>query len=209
MTLHHTEGVAFMLSKEAQRALLIWEPINSQIITAKFQTTQKKINLQVVQCYAPTNDTDDETKDQFYNQLYTILQARKRKDVVILMGDMNAKIGGNNNGFETVMGREGLGIMNENGERFAAACADNNLVIGGSVFQHKNIHKATWVSADHTTENQIDHICISQKFRHSLLDVRVRRRADAGSDRHLLTAKIQLPNYKKAHRQIQTRTGKN
>ena len=71
-------------------------------------------------------------------------------------------------------------------------CADNNLVIGGSVFQHKNIHKATWVSADHITENQIDHICISQKFRDSLLDVRARRGADAGSDHHLLTAKIQL-----------------
>ncbi|KAJ3584015.1 hypothetical protein NHX12_014512 [Muraenolepis orangiensis] len=99
----HTEGVAFMLSKEAQRALISWEPINSRIITAKFQTTHKKINLQVIQCYAPTNDTDDETKDQFYNQLYTILQDRKGKDIIILMGDMNAKIGGNNNGFEPVM----------------------------------------------------------------------------------------------------------
>ena len=73
-----------------------------------------------------------------------------------------------------------------------AACADNNFVIGGSIFQHKDIHKATWVSADHTTENQIDHICISQRFRHSLLDVRVRRGADAGSDHHLVTARIQL-----------------
>ncbi|KAJ3614823.1 hypothetical protein NHX12_018393 [Muraenolepis orangiensis] len=197
----HTEGVAFMLSKEAQRALISWEPINSRIITAKFQTTHKKINLQVIQCYAPTNDTDDETKDQFYNQLYTILQDRKGKDIIILMGDMNAKIGGNNNGFEPVMGREGLGTMNANGERFAAACADNNLVIGGSVFQHKNIHKATWVSPDHTTENQIDHICISQKFRHSLLDVRARRGADAGSDHHLLTAKIQLKLKRMKHRE--------
>ena len=59
----------------------------------------------MVQCYAPTNDTDDETKDQFHNQLFTILQARKGKDVMILMGDMNAKIG--------------LEPMNENGERFA------------------------------------------------------------------------------------------
>ena len=43
-----------------------------------------------------------------------------------------------------------------------------------------------------TTENQIDHICISQRFRHSLLDVRVRRGADAGSDHHLVAARIQL-----------------
>ena len=44
----HTEGVAFMLSKEAQRALLSWEPINSRIILARFHTTHKKINLHVV-----------------------------------------------------------------------------------------------------------------------------------------------------------------
>ena len=30
---------------------------------------------------------------------------------MILMGDMNAKIGGNNNGYELVMGRHELGSM--------------------------------------------------------------------------------------------------
>ena len=97
------------------------------------------------------------------------------------------------------MGRQGLGTMNENGERFAAACADNSLVIGGSIFQHKDIHKATWVSADHVTENQIDHICISHRFRRSLLDVRVKRGADAGSDHHLVIAKIQLKLKRTTH----------
>ena len=70
--------------------------------------------------------------------------------------------------------------------------SDNNLVIEGTVFPHKPIHKATWISPDHTTENQIDHICINRKFRHSLLDVRVKRGADAGTDHHLLAAKLQL-----------------
>ncbi len=145
-----------------------------------------------MQCYAPTNDTDDEIKNQFYNNLYHILQTKKEKDITILMGDMNAKTGSNNNGYELVMGKHGLGTINENGARFAAVCADNNLVIGGSVFPHKDIRKATWVSANHITENQIDHICISQRFRHSLLDVRARRGADVGSDHHLVIAKTKL-----------------
>ncbi len=38
----HTEGVGFILSKGAQRALISWEPVNSRIITAKFHTTHKK-----------------------------------------------------------------------------------------------------------------------------------------------------------------------
>ncbi|KAJ8365093.1 hypothetical protein SKAU_G00139240 [Synaphobranchus kaupii] len=188
----HTEGVAFMLSKEAQRALISWEPINSRIITARFQTTQRRIKLQIIQCYAPTNNTDEESKDNFYNQLQQILQARKGKDIIVLMGDMNAKVGTNNSGYKLVMGKQGIGSMNENGEIFADVCADYNLVIGGTLFPHKPIHKAAWISPDHTTENQIDHICINRKFRRSLLDVRVKRGADAGSDHHLLAAKIQL-----------------
>ena len=53
-------------------------------------------------------------------------------------------------------------------------------------------HKITWMSPDAVTENQIDHLCVCRKFRRSLLDVRVKRGADAASDHHLLTAKIQL-----------------
>nr|XP_049588581.1 craniofacial development protein 2 [Syngnathus scovelli] len=184
--------MALMLSKEAQQALISWEPISSRIITARFQTTHKRINLQIIQCYAPTNNAEEEMKDNFYNQLQHLLQSRKEKDLTLLMGDMNAKVGNNNNGYELAMGRHGLGTMNENGERFSDICADTNLVIGGTIFPHKHIHKATWISPDHTTENQIDHICINRKFRRSLLDVTVKRGADAGSDHHPLAAKLQL-----------------
>lgn len=53
---------------------------------------------------------------------------------VILMGNLNAKIGKDNIGKEKVMGRHGDGIMNENGELFSDTCAFNSLVIGGSIF---------------------------------------------------------------------------
>ena len=33
------------------------------------------------------------------------------------MGDMNAKVGNDNTGFERAMGRQGCGVMNENGEK--------------------------------------------------------------------------------------------
>jgi len=87
--------------------------------------------------------------------------------MTILMGDFNAKIGGDNTGYEDIMGTHELGQINENGERFADLCALNQLVIGGSIFPHKCIHKATWRSTDHRTENQIVNICISWKFRRS------------------------------------------
>ena len=64
----------------------------------------------------------------------------------------------------------GLGTMNKNGELFADFCTFNDLVIGGSVFPHKMMHKATLVSPDGKTENQIDRITISRKWRRSLLE---------------------------------------
>ena len=46
-----TEGVALMLTKEAQQALISWEAVSSRITTAKFRT--KNTNIKVVQYYAP------------------------------------------------------------------------------------------------------------------------------------------------------------
>jgi hypothetical protein len=56
------------------------------------------------------------------------------------------------------MEKHGLGARNENGEMFADFRAVNQFIIGGSIFSHKKIHQATWISPDHHTENQIDHI---------------------------------------------------
>jgi hypothetical protein len=69
---------------------------------------------------------------------------------------------------------------------------DYNLVIGGSMFPHKNIHEATWVAPNQRTFNQIDHVAISKKWRSSLLDVRSYRGADVASDHHLVVAQLRL-----------------
>ena len=138
------------------------------------------------------NDAEEEKKYDFYQQLQAVLDRRGAKDITILMEDFNAKIGMDNTGYEDIMGTHGLGQMNENSERFADLCALNQLVIGGSIFPRKRIHKATWISPNHVTENQIDHICIRRKFRKSWQDVRVMRGADVSSDHHLLMTTVGL-----------------
>ena len=189
----HTQGVAFMLSGPAQRALIGWEAHCPRIIIASFRTTKKRVNINVIQCDAPTNDADEEEKVNFYQQLQTVVQSRSRRNIMLLlMGDLNAKISYDNRGYEEVMGTQGLGEMNENGDKFADFCATNRLVIGGSIFQHRRIHKATWRSPDATTKNQIDHVCINKRFRGTLQDVRVKRGADVGSDHQLLVAQVKL-----------------
>ena len=54
----HISGVALMLSKTAQKALVGWEAHGPRIISATFQTKAKRIKMSVVQCYASTNDAN-------------------------------------------------------------------------------------------------------------------------------------------------------
>ena len=119
--------------------------------------------------------TGEQIKLQFYQQMQAVINSKRKKDILKLMGNLNAKIGDDNTGHELIMGKEGLGEMNENGEYFRDFCTFNSLVIGGSVFPHKRIHKITWMLPDHRAENQIDHICISSTFRRSLVYVRNKR----------------------------------
>ena len=186
----HTEGVAIMMSPTSAQALVEWEPISSRIMTARFNSKGRKVTI--IQCYAPTNAAEEEAKEEFYARLQTVIDKAPTRDLKILMGDMNAKIGTDNSGKELIMGTEALGNMNENGEMFTDFCAFNDLVIGGSVYPHKDIHKATWVSPDGRTENQIDFITIARKWRRSLLDTKARRGADAGTDHHLVLGTIKI-----------------
>lgn len=62
------------------------------------------------------------------------------------MGDFNVKVGGDNVGRKEVMGRYGVGSINENGELFGDMCVFNFFVIGGFIFFYKRRYKIIWVS---------------------------------------------------------------
>ncbi|KAH9592681.1 hypothetical protein MS3_00001284 [Schistosoma haematobium] len=66
------------------------------------------ITMNIIQCYAPTNDSNDDIKDQFYERLQLIIEKCPRNDLTILMGDLNAKVGIDNTGCEDIMGRHRL-----------------------------------------------------------------------------------------------------
>ena len=186
----HREGVAVMLKKGTERCLLQWKPLSSRLMTVRLKG--RHTNLSIIQCYAPTNDSSDEDKDEFYGQLENCILEAPRHDVLLVMGDLNAKVGSSNEHFERVLGKEGCGAMNENGLRLVELCAHNNLVVGGTLFNHRDIHKLTWTSPNDRDHNQIDHIMINGTWRSSLLDVRVRRGADVSSDHYLVVATLRL-----------------
>ena len=104
--LHH-EGVAIIMRKEMEKYLMEWKPVNSSIIQARLKG--RPTNLSNIQCYAPTNDSNDRDKED--EQLRSTLENVYRRDLLLVIGDLNAKVGSDNVNFERVMRREGCGVQ--------------------------------------------------------------------------------------------------
>ena len=93
--------------------------------------------LSIIQSYAPT---EDEEKDEFKYQLQGGLFLTKR-EILLAAGNLNAKEGADKTGFEQYIGKQGLGTRNNNGARFLELCVENDMAIGDTMFQHKDIHQ--------------------------------------------------------------------
>ena len=199
------EGVGILLDKEAKKSLIEWQPVSGRIIVACFKTNIR--NIVMIKCHAPTEVTEDVEKQEFYRQLSDTLKKQKKKDIIIVGGDLNAKVSQDNEGLEHVMGRHGLGERNENGQLLVNFCASHDLVTGGTILPHKDCHRVTWVSPDHKSENQIEHVATGWKWRRSLQDERNKRVADNGRDHNLVVAKfkIKIQAYKSRTEQLRKR----
>jgi hypothetical protein len=63
----HKNGVGILMNREARKGLMKWSPISERITLAHFKT--KIRNLTVIQCYALTEMTETDKKEEFYQQL--------------------------------------------------------------------------------------------------------------------------------------------
>ena len=66
--------------------------------------------------------------------------------MMVVMGDLKDKNGHENAGLERGIRKHGSGKMNENGEPLVDFCLDFYLVIVGTLFQHKVIHKFWYIN---------------------------------------------------------------
>ena len=122
--------------------------------------------------------------------LQDLLELTPKKDVLLIIGDWNAKVGSQ----ETpgVTGKFGFGIRNETGQRLIEFCQEKALVIANTLFQQHKRRLYTWTSPDGQHRNQIDYILCSQRWSSSIQSAKTRSGADCDSDHELLLAKFRL-----------------
>ena len=178
------------MTRKVDKTLLEWKPVNDRLTKVRFNSTFAKVTI--IACYSPTEEAEEEEKDELYEQLEEEIRTTPRNDVLMVIGDLNARVGEDNTGRERAMGTQCFGCANNNGERLTDLCVESRLVIVGTLFMHRDSHNTTWRSPDQMTVSQIDHVIINQKWTRSIQDVKANRGADIGSDHVLVVATVSL-----------------
>ena len=149
----------------------------------------KPFNITVIQVYAPTTNAKEAEVEQIFNDLQDLLELTS-KDVLFITGDWNAKVG--SQVIPVVIGKFGLGVQNEGGQRLTEFCQENAQVIANTLFQQHKKWLYTWTLPDGQYWNQTDYILCSWRWRSSTQSAKTRPGADCGSSHELLIAKFRL-----------------
>ena len=114
------------------------------MISVRFQG--KPFNITVIQVYAPISNAEEAEVEWFYEDLQDILEITPKKDVFFIMEDWNAKVGSPD--IPGVIGKFGLGVQNEAGQKLIEFYQEKALVIANTLFQQHKRRLYTWTSPD-------------------------------------------------------------
>ena len=205
------EGVGILLDRCATAAWKdageSWEAISSRVVTARLKVRRcgqrrhggsretRDTYMTVVSAYAPTLKAPPGIKAKFVNELQDVTDKVPPGDILVVMGDFNARVGKRETErdvWREVRGRHGLGSCNEAGEEFLEFCAINNFTIMNTWFEKRQVHLATWKHPATKQPHMIDFVLMRKEQRQLCFDVRVYRSACCWSDHYMVKGKIRL-----------------
>ena len=123
-----------IVNKRVQNAILGCNLKNNRMISICFQG--KPFSITVIQVYTPTTNAEEAETMVLQRPTRPCRTNTKKKDVLFIIGDWNAK--GGSQKIPKVTGNFGLGLQNEAQQRLEESCQENALVIENTLFQqHK------------------------------------------------------------------------
>lgn len=129
----YNHDVGIILANGRQSSLLGYNPVSDRIIVLRLSA--HPYNMTIVQIYSPTSTANEEELDQFYETLQETIDAIPARDVKIIMGDANAKVGKATTAAPTHR-VFGLGEQNEQGHKLIYFCGTNNHTITNTLFSN-------------------------------------------------------------------------
>jgi exonuclease III len=157
-------GTGFILMGRIMNNVIGFEAINKRICKIRIKG---KYNVSMINMYAPTEDKTDPEKENFYEELQLVTDQIPKSDTILVLGDANAELG-KEDIYKEVRGKHTLHeLSNRNGEMLLEFATGNNLTLMSAQFQHKKIHKGTWLAPDQMTltlcRSNLNPYCLGRK----------------------------------------------
>lgn len=181
-------GVDILIKKELAKLINNVLAISDRVISIRLNIKPKP--LVIIQVYAPTEDSTDEEIENFYEQISEALKATKHGDIVIVLGDFNAKISQDNR--SSAAGKYCLGKGNARGDRLLEFADKHSFKICNTWFKNHKRRLYTWLSPGGKYRNQIDFILINERYKNIVKKCHTYPGADGNTDHVLLMAKCKI-----------------
>ena len=205
------EGVGIALDRKATEAWKAagekWEAISSRIVLTRLKLAgrgqrqpggsreRSSTSVTVVSVYAPTAKAPPGVKQQFNEDLQSSLDKVPPSDILIILGDFNARVGKRDVAsslWKQTLGIHGFDERNDAGEELLEFCSSNHLTIMNSWFEKKDIHLGTWMHPATKRFHTIDLIVMRASQRRFCTDVQVMRGANCWTDHKMVRAKLSV-----------------
>jgi hypothetical protein len=159
-----------MVKKEIEKNIMSFTLIIEKICTNRLKG--KFHNITLINVHAPTKEKTEEEKGKFYDDLQRTYKTVPKHDIVLILGDLNTKIGKEKT-YDNVTGKHTFHeVSNQNRKLVCNFAIGNNMTVMNTQFQHKTIHKGTWTSPDFNTVNQIYHLLINTTKKRTVQNTR-------------------------------------
>ncbi len=187
-------GVGFLLTSKAYNAISLIKSYGSRVLTISFNGNPR---LTTITAYSPTEAALTEEAEDFHNTLRQAMSDVPAHHLLITTGDMNARIGKNNEDdprwyFHT--------RTNRNGELLRDTALECDMEISNFRFRKKANKMWTHLSDGTLTKGQIDYILIRRKWKNSLKNTEAYNTFQSlGSDHRVVVSKIKV-SFRKSKR---------
>ena len=125
-------GTGFIVRGKMQNRVVGWQPINERM--CKLRIKGRFFNYSIINVHCPHEKRPNDEKEAVYAKFGQVYDGCSRRDVKIVIGDMNAQVG-REEIFRPVIGPDSLHtVSNDNGQRCINFAASRGMVVRSSFF---------------------------------------------------------------------------
>ncbi|KAF2879951.1 hypothetical protein ILUMI_26220 [Ignelater luminosus] len=144
-----------------------------------------------ISVYAPNDTALVADKEQYFEKVQSIVDESTGN--VFIIGDLNGRIENILDVTRVAHGGYRKQERNNNGNKLAEFCVAYEFAIINSFFPQKSIHTITQQEPGRQESSSIDYIIVSRNCSIGVLDTRVLRRPEVGSNHYLVRMTFMIP----------------